>query len=273
MEKLVLTSLLILVFSISLSTNAFADQSTITKYCSNGLCSTGPLSVLPPNYTHAVSKLPLLIVSYSQTCENMVKNHISGCPTMESMVPYDTSNQYISGKLIKQGNETIRTNPQVKNHWLWYDGKKTTSVCIDCKMDIASSQKSQNIIIEPTSYSFADKNNNIVTTKLSYQNDRYMQGCDTATISNIPNLLNDTIHYMLSGCITTNFSGNVTKSVHVSAWDYDNPFSTLHQSSYLTNIMHGHLYYNGNKTLGGLGPNDCIRHQCSFIDPYKKIGY
>lgn len=273
MNKLVLTSLIISGFLVFSSTNAFADQSTITKYCSNGTCSTGSQSSLPPNYTHAIVKIPLLIVSYSQTCENMIKNNISGCPPLDSITQYDTSNQYLSGKFIKQGDRTIRTDPQVKNHWLWYEGQGKTTVCIECKMDIASSQKSLNIIIEPTSYSFTDKNDNIVKDKWNYHNDRYMQGCDTATISNIPNLLNDTIHYLLSDCTVTSFNGTVTKLVHVSPWDYNNPYSTLHQVSYLKDIMHSHSFYNGNKTQGGLGPTDCIRHQCSFIDPYKKIGW
>lgn len=272
MNKLIISGLIIIALSFSYSINAFADPNTISKYCSNGTCSTGIIPSLPSNYTYEVKKIPLLVVSYSQTCENMIKNNISGCPTLQSMVQYDTSNQLISGKLIIQGDHYIRTNPQVKNHWLWYEGKTKTSVCVECIMDIASSQESQNIIIQPISYSFADKNQNIVTNKLSYLNDRFMQGCDTATISNIPGLLNDTIHYMLSGCTQTSFNGNVTKSVHVSAWEYNNPYSTLHTDSYLKNILHGHYIF-GNMTSGGLGPNDCIRHQCSFKDPFAKQGY
>ena len=273
MNKLGLFGILAVVISSLIFVNVYADQSTISKYCSNGTCSTGFIPSLPSNYTHEIKKLPLLVVSYSQTCENMIKNNISGCPTLQSMVQYDTSNQLISGKLLIQGDHYIRTNPQVKNHWLWYEGKTKTSVCIECIMDIASSQESQNIIIQPTSYSFADKNQNIVTNKLSYLNDRFMQGCDVATISSKQGLLEDTIHYMLSGCTTTHFNGNVTNTVHVAPWQYDNPYSTLHQSSYLKNILNNHSITNTNKTSGGYGPSDCIRHTCSFKDPYSKAGW
>lgn len=272
MNKAILPSLILTVLFVSASVNAFADPSTITKYCNNGICSTGPVPVLPSNYTHSVTHIPVLLINWSQTCENMVKNHIKGCTPLTDMIPYDTSNQHVSGMFIKQGNDTIRTKPQVQNNWLYYKYGNQV-ICVECDFDISSTLESKQIIIQPTSYSFVDKNANIVKDKWSYFNDRFMQGCDIATISSIPGLLNDTIHYMLSDCKTTNFNGNVTKTVHVTPWDYDNPFSTLHQSSYLKNILNNHSITNTNKTSGGYGPTDCIRHQCVFTDPYKKQGY
>lgn len=267
--ELLAVSFLVLVIG---TVQAFGDNSTQTTYCKNGVCYTGSITI-PANETFEVVHLPIIFVSYSQTCENMIKNNISGCPSVESMVNYDTSNQYVSGKFITQGNQTIRTSAEVKEHWKSYQASQKTIVCIDCEENIQAYQQSQNIIIQPTSYSFADKTGSqLITNQLFYSNDRYMQGCDTATISNIPGLLNDTINYMLSGCTKTNFNGNVTKSVHVTAWQYDNPFSTLHTESYLKDILHGHYIF-GNMTGGGLGPSDCIRHQCSFTDPFKKAGW
>jgi hypothetical protein len=255
------------------SSLSYANASTIEQYCINGICKTNPLPNIPSNYTHTITKIPILLVSYSQSCQTMIKANIPGCLPLSDIISYDTSNQDISGKFVLLGDHTIRTDPQLKNHWLRYINQKNITVCIDCIMDIPSTQESQNIILQPSSYSFVDKNANIVKDKYSYLNNRYMQGCDTATISSNLSLLNDTIHYMLSGCKVTNYDGNVTKTVHVSPWDYDNPYSTLHQQSYLKDIMHNHNSANTNHTSGGFGPTDCIRHICNFKDPYSNSNW
>lgn len=247
--------------------------STQNHYCINGICGTGKLAPIPSNYTHSNVHLPVLLINWSQTCEMMMKNNIKGCTSIEQMIPFDTSNQYVSGKFVKQGNETIRTKPQIQNNWLYYKYSGKQIVCVECSFDIPSTQESQQIIIQPTTYSFVDKNVNNATKSYTYFNDRFMQGCDTATISSIPGLLNDTIHYMLSGCKTTNFNGNVTKSVHNTPWDYDNPYSTLHLSRYLKFIIPNHSATNTNHTSGGYGPSDCIRHSCGFKDPYSRSGW
>ena len=269
----VISCLGIVFLSLSLGI-VYADQSTISKYCNNGTCSTGSVTILPSNYTYSSIHLPVLLISYSQTCENMIKNHIKGCTPIDDIIPFDTSNQYVSGKFVKQGNDTIRTSPQVKNNWLYYKYAPKKVTCFECTFDISSTLESQQIIIEPTSYSFVDKNANIVKDKWSYLNDRYMQGCDVATISSKSGLLKDTIHYMLSDCKQTNFNGNVTNLVHQTPWDYNNPFSSLLQKSYLKNIIPNHSATNTNHTSGGYGPSLCINGKtCEFKDPYAKKGY
>ena len=251
-----------------------SNPNTITQYCSSGTCSTGGTPSTPVNYTHSNYHTPILFVNLSQTCENMIKYHISGCPSLSSLVSFDTSNQNISGKFVKIGNDTIRTNPQVKSNWLYYFGKSKI-VCVECSADITVMQQSQQIIIQPTGFSFVDQIANATKGQWVSYSDRYMQGCDTATISNDMGLLKDTIHYMLSGCVAkTGFNGTVSHKVNNTPWQYDNPFSTLHQSTYLKNIMHNHLSYNGNKTFGGIGPSLCINGKtCDFKDPYAKEGY
>src|SRR5690349_21040270 len=122
MKELILS--LVLVVSLLCVHQAFAQTggpivpnvpNTMSQYCSSGSCITAPVPGVPVNYNHATKHLPIVYVSYSQTCETMIKNHIQGCPPLESLVPYDNSNQYISGHFIKQENETIRGKAQVKN--------------------------------------------------------------------------------------------------------------------------------------------------------------
>lgn len=248
------------------------SANTISQYCSSGTCSTGTITGLTINYTHGIKHLPILYISYSQTCQAMIKNHISGCIPLGDIIKYDTSNQYVSGHFIKEGNDTIRTKPQVKNNWLYYQSKTNKTICIECTADITTMQQAQQIILQPTDFVYVDPNNNNVTKTWTSFNGRYMQGCDIATIANIPGLFNDTISYMLSGCTKTSFNGTSIHQVKQAEWSYDNPFSTLHQDAYLKSMLHGHTY-NGNNTSGGNGPQDCIRHSCSYQDPYKKQGY
>ena len=273
--------LLIIIPALIIFSQAFAQEAgpvvpsgsnTISQYCSNGICSTGALPSSPANSTLGQRHLPILYVVYSQTCEIMIKNHIPGCPPLETIVSFDTSNQYISGHFIKQGNDTVRTNPQVKYNWLYYEGKTNKTICVECNADILTMQQSQEIIMQPNDFQFVDPNNNNASKNWYSFNGRYMQGCDVATIANLPGLLNDTISYMLNGCTKTSFNGTSNHIVKQAEWSYDNPFSTLHQDTYLKSMLHGHTY-NGNNTSGGNGPQDCIRHSCSFTDPYKKVGY
>ena len=135
----VISSLVIVFLSVALG-SVYADSSTITKFCNNGICNSGPVPTLPSNYTHSTIHIPVLLVSYSQTCENMIKNYIKGCTPLSEMIPFDTSNQYISGKFVNQGNDTIRTNPEVKNNWLFYKYSNKQVVCVECAFDISSTQ-------------------------------------------------------------------------------------------------------------------------------------
>ena len=245
------------------------NASTISQYCSGGTCSTGGTISIPVNYTYSTQKIPIIFISYSQTCENMIKAKISGCLPLESIIPYDTSNQNIAGKFIKQGDQITRTKPQIKNFWLYYEQKKDRIVCIECVADITTLQESQNIILQPTDFIYIDKNANVTNGLWSSFNSRYMQGCDTATIANIPGLLQDTITYMLSNCTKTNFNGNSVHKINDTPWQYNNPYSSLLMASSYKSILHGHYLF-GNLTGGGLGPSDCIHHVCNITTSSKK---
>lgn len=246
--------------------------STQAQYCNSGKCITGSLPSIPANYSLSTSHLPVLLVSLSGTCETLVKQGSADCPTIKDLMTYDTSNQYISGKFVQNGNQFIREPPTVKNNWLIYSGSSKEIICVECSFDILSSQQSQQIIINPHGFTYINKTAIAKNSWVSWS-DRYMQGCDTATIGYSKQLLDDTISYMLSGCTKTSFNGTVSHVIPDKPWEYDNPYSTLHQLSYLSSILHGHNLSNTNHTSGGTGPVDCIRHECNFKDPYSKAGW
>src|SRR5690348_10619688 len=94
MKELILS--LVLVVCLLCINEAFAETggpivpnipNTISQYCSSGSCVTHPVSGIPINYTTSTKHLPIVYVVYSQTCETMIKNHIKGCPPLESLIP------------------------------------------------------------------------------------------------------------------------------------------------------------------------------------------
>lgn len=251
-------------------------KSTQTQYCSNGTCGTGGTPSIPVNYTKATNHYPVLLITLSKTCEILDKNNMPGCPTVQSLIHYDTSNQMVSGKFVNHNGIYTRTAPQMKNNWIAYDYSKSKIICVECYFDATATSKSQEIIIQPNSFSYVNKTE--IENKNTWYNfdNRYMQGCDVATISNIPGLLNDTINLMLHDCNPkyTTFSGITNHTRTLQPFSYDNPYSTLHQVTYLKSIMNGHSTSNTNRTSGGVGPSLCINGKtCDFVDPYKKIGY
>lgn len=252
-----------------------SSPNTISQYCANGTCSTGGTPSIPVNYTKTTDHIHVLIISLSQTCEILNKNGMPGCPSVKDLIPYDTSNQLVSGHFVKHGSVYIRTAPQMKNNWLAYYYTNKTVVCVECYFDVTATSKSQEIIIQPTSFSYVNKTEIETGNQVYNFDNRFMQGCDVATIGNIPGLLSDTINYMLHGCVSsaTNFHTISNHTRTLQPWNYNNPYSTLHQLDYLKNILHGHSSSNTNMTSGGTGPVNCITHQCSFVDPYKKQGY
>lgn len=249
--------------------------STQSQYCFNGTCGTGGTPPIPVNYTTSTEKYHVLLISLSQTCEILDKNNMKGCPSVKDLIKYDTSNKLVSGKFVNHNGIYTRTVPQVKNNWLAYSYTKKTVICVECYFDSTATSKSQEIIIQPNSFSYVNKTETENGNHLYNFDNRYMQGCDVATISNIPNLLNDTINLMLHSCDSkyTTFSGITNHTRTLQPFSYDNPYSTLHQVSYLKDIMHGKATSNTNHTSGGFGPSECIIHQCDFKDPYKKQGY
>lgn len=278
----------VLSLSLFIFNNVFAIESgpiispqisTQSKYCANGTCSTGTIKpIFPINGTLLTKHYNMISIMLSETCQRMNENNIPGCPHISDLIPFDTSNQAISGKFVTQGNNTIRTPPQIKNHWLWYGTNRTNEiVCVDCEVDARMSQTTQQIIIESHDFIWTDKFNswqNNTRTFIQFHG-RYMQGCDTATIPYDYQLLTDTSFFMRHGCNPndTAFNSTMTYELASTPFDYNNQYSTLKQTNYLKQIFNGHSIFGGNKTGGGLGPLLCWNNECNYTDPYKKPGW
>lgn len=249
--------------------------STQAHYCLNGTCGTGGTPKLPTNYTHSVFTYPVLLIKLSQTCEILDKYNMTGCPPIKELMKYDTSNQYASGKFVNHNGIYFRDPPQMKNNWLAYSYSNHKIVCVECWFDFTATTKSQQIIIQPNTFTYVNKTESESKNVYVDYTNRYMQGCDTATISNIPNLLNDTINFMMHNCVKTSTNYNETQKHPIPTHNinYHSPFSTTNHDAYLKTILNGHTYDFGNKTSGGRGPSNCITHKCNFIDPYAKIGW
>lgn len=253
-----------------LSSNAYAqvaDQtvagiivpkvtSTQSKYCIDGKCATDKV-ITPAKFVKSTSKLPILFVSLSTTCEMMNKMGVKGCLSQDEIIKFDTSNQAISGKFIKQNGIIIRDKPQIKNHWIFYTDYTKTVICVECSYDFNAATKAKQIIIQPNTFTFINKTavSNNHTWK-SFSN-RFMQGCDVSTIASIPGLLNDTISYMLSGCTKTSFNDTQIHIIPQTPFVFDNPYSSLHYKAVTDHIKTARI-------------GDCMIHQCSQTTSTKK---
>lgn len=212
---------------------------------------------LPNVEAVSTTKYNILAVEYSESCQRMLDHgDNSTCPTLDKIWKYDTSNKNISGKLVWDGKEFLRSNPQVKNHYIWYD---TIQVCVACNVPLGNPDLFKTIFIEPSGFTYITKdqevkNSHIITT---FTNPYISPDCMTATVGYSDFLLNDTIHYMLNNCIGQHFINNQTKTVKETPPDYKNSIS-YKQKAYTDSAL---------KSSKG----NCITKKCDTPkDPFKK---
>jgi hypothetical protein len=205
---------------------------------------------------------PVLVVAYSEVCQKMITYHIkSSCEPLSNLIKYDTSNQKVSGKFIILNDTVIRTNPQLKNHWLYYQKQ---IVCVACNVPLDKPDLFSVIFIEPGDFTYTYKNDNATKNTYKSYKDRFTTpDCITTMIgskTNFDYLLNDTIHYVLSGCKITAVNVNQTNTIKSIPFTFDNPFSSLHYKNQIQNIKKNGL------------PN-CFIQKCDIKDPYKKSNW
>src|SRR5690242_18613372 len=186
------------------------------------------------------TKYKILAVEYSQSCETVLTHGFnSTCPTLDKIWKYDTSNKNISGKLVWDGKEFLRSSPQVKNHYVWYD---KMAVCVGCNVPLNNPDLFPVIFIEPSGFEYISKDQEIKNSHkiTTYSNPYISPDCLTATVGYTDFLLNDTIHYMLNNCIGQHFLNNQTKNIKDTSFDFSNPYSSLIMKAFLKTILHGH---------------------------------
>lgn len=136
---------------------------------------------------------PILItVERSETCKLSIT-----CLPLKDLIPLDTSNQKVSGKLTDDG----RTKPLYKNHHATYQfSKEPFIICVEC--DGTFQDHSRKITIETLGkFTYIKQSDHTIVNNTFYDySDRHIDGCRTATISSNLELLKDTIHVMGNDC-------------------------------------------------------------------------
>lgn len=216
-------------------------------------------------------------VQLSQECITVLKHHMkTDCPTYQVLAIADNTTHGYYGKLVNDSNGFVHrsktTAPNYYNvihedHWI---------VAVDPTQQFIEGSKTRMIIVMPpgtlSSFTNSDQSVGDNHTRIEYH-DRYVDsGCKEARISYNYNLYMDTISYLESGCKSTTYIDHTIKQTGNKPVTLDNPFSSLHYTDYLKKLLNGHSIFRNN-TSGGLGPVNCISHQCSYADPNKKIGW
>ena len=159
---------------------------------------------------HPDTKLNVISVDISRTCK-MLKS--VKCPTINDLIPYDTTNQKYIGKFI----DNKRIKSPLKYPSIFYLASKDTIICVACPYDIYIHSK-QITVDMPFVYKNNADRTMINNTRYEYHN-RYVDNCAYARVAWIPelnvngttiNLLDDTIQYLKSGCTQTGYNEKVT---------------------------------------------------------------
>jgi hypothetical protein len=248
------------------------------------------------------TKYNLIVPNYGESCIRMIQSgDYSECPPLKDIMYADTSNQAISGHIVmKKDGIFVRESPQAKNHYQFYTNMTDKKVCVDCYIDLGSSNAVQQIVLEASSFPFTSHEFTTVTSNQSYtdasgniqnytinrnENNAGLvvyhdwfadSSCNTVTIHYSKERYDDAIAYLKSGCISHAYNGSITTTIPNHPFSLTSPFSSLQQDNYLEQIFHGHktLTNEHMPTGGGLGPGNCIgKTKCAFTDPYKKKGY
>lgn len=226
----------------------------------------------------------IIMIIPSEGCTYAFIHHAkTSCPPLANLTKYDNSNQHISGYFYSPDGSTIeRSDPQVRNHWMYYGYSNKTTICVYCTGNYLQTDLYNTIIIgsadnfEYTKHQFITATLSIPQYNSTSQNytelkypineelaslttflNRDVVGCNTATIAYSDFLLNDTIHYLENGCTKTAY--NQTNTYHGSntPWIYDNPYSTLHYKAVTDKIKSNHL-------------GDCTFHKCNLTTSIRK---
>jgi len=159
---------------------------------------------------HIDIKLNVISLDISRTCK-MLKS--VKCPTINDLIPYDTTNQKYIGMFV----DGHREKSPLKHPSVYYLTTKDTIVCVACPFDIYIHSK-QITVDMPFIYKDNADRKMVNNTRYEYHN-RYVDNCAYARVAWMPelkvndttiNLLDDTIQYLKSGCTKTDYNEKVT---------------------------------------------------------------
>jgi hypothetical protein len=196
-------------------------------------------------------------IQLSPTCITLIKNHMNTtCPTYDKLKPLDNTNPIWAGQWI---NDTYyhRHLPRVSNHYLM--NQNTFIVMVDPDPNFTTISKM--IIIQAGNFTYTNPSDSIGNnhTRNEYQN-RFVSGCTEAIVAPLPSLIEDTLHYMESGCKITAYKEKVTTKTKDTPFQYGNPYSSLHYKNQINQLKQHPM-------------GDCIHKKCDISNPYKKKGW
>lgn len=222
----------------------------------------------------------IIVPMLSESCIRMnEQGNNTSCPTIQNLITFDKSNQYISGKFIIKNGHWIRTPPEVKNHYMFYGYSPKPVVCVECVFPGKDADSVQIIDIVPNSFTWIDPVSKDIAkgNKILLHTDPYISpDCYNARLSFTPFKMNYTLAYMINGCKGTIIDNNSTITLKTAPFYMDNPYSSLRQQEMLQKYgitQHGSITINGiSGLLGGhtITLGDCIHKKCDIKDPYKK---
>lgn len=287
-------SILLMPSSFAQVTNPSTGD-TVGTYCSSGVCHTpgGVINPTRPNVTitipvnntvgtvkltqscigkicnkiTTVQQIGKIGIQLSMVCLAELKSHTnSSCLNYNDLKQFDNTNPLYAGLWVEQPYEH-RLAPKIRNHENF--NPNPWAIMVDPNADYTTSAK---MIIVDTHFTWTNQNDSSDRgLQMKSYVDRYVSdNCVEARVGPSLPLIQDTITYLESGCTTSNMNTTKIISQKEIPFSYANSYSTLHLQSYLASILHGHSGANTNNTGGGIGPQDCIRHTCSFKDPYAK---
>ncbi len=268
-KKFSLVLISVILVTLFFSQNSFAittPNTGIVNYTqiSNYTQSFNNTSYVPINTIERIG------IEESQTCLTLLQHSMANnCIPYEKVKKFDMGNPLVFGQWTDTPF-THRLSTRIHNTFQFV---LPNTVIVDPDADYIA--RSKNIVLQDGPFTWINPNDVITNHTRTEYHDVFVAGCSQATVYDASynlQLINDTIQYMLHDCQDVNFYKNhmMNFSLQVTAWDYNNPYSTLHHIQFLNTILHGHSLSSGNHTSGGNGPPDCIRHKCDYTDPYHK---
>lgn len=157
----------------------------------------------------------LIGIDISKACELSEK-----CVNYSELIYLDSSNKIVSGDFIKKDGDIRRDKSPMQESWRWYDTDDKLRIIVDPPNGMNDKIKMVTITNNLGVYFMPDDmvlSNNTRT----WNENRYVDNCSTAIIdsTNWLELLPDTINYLRTGCIITDF--NSTRSEIIPLTEYD----------------------------------------------------
>lgn len=194
-------------------------NNTSMQYCRNSICSFAGQNYLnESNYNATIGQYPvglypngvysshsfLIGIQESQTCDKLLQLHLhNNCIPYDKVKVFDNTNPVIAGQWVNDSGYYHRLAPRVLNHYKFNQNRFV--IMVDPNPDFTAMARM--VYLNDGNFTWINPDDNSSQGQLTITHlNRSVLNCDTATVA--PNLwlINDTIHYMESGCIKTSYN-------------------------------------------------------------------